>query len=60
MANLDDKLKALKYLTPFSYADGTSIMAEGAIEQRYLAVGAVFTAAGIIAAYVAYRKKDIT
>ena len=60
MANLDDKLKALKFLTPFAYADGTSIMANGAIELKYLAVGAVFTASGIIAAYVAYRNKDIT
>jgi len=59
LANLDERLDILKYVTPFSYADGTSIVANGSLELEYLAVGAVFTAAGIASAYVKYSKKDI-
>ena len=31
----------------------------GTIEMKYLSVGAVFTAVGVIAAFLKYRKKDI-
>ena len=59
LANLDDRLSFVRYFTPFAYADGASVVSSGTIELKYLAAGAVFTAAGVISAYVKYSKKDL-
>ena len=59
LANLVEDAKFLKYLTPFSYADGSAIVSAEALEVKYLATGFVFFAAGIAAAFVKYGKKDI-
>lgn len=59
LANLTENAKFLKYITPFGYTEGADIIANRAIETNYLAVGIVFTAAGIAAAFLQYRKKDI-
>ena len=59
LANLTEELKFIKYITPFGYADGAHIIPESSIEIKYLAVGIVISAAGIIAAYLKYNKKDI-
>ena len=60
LSNLTEDLEALKYITPYAYADGAHIIPEGSIEMKYLAVGLAFTALGIAAAYLKYTKKDIT
>lgn len=59
LANLSDDLEFLRYITPFSYADGTSIVSSNKLEIKYLIPGIIFAAAGIIAAFVKYNKKDI-
>ncbi len=59
LANLTEDAAALRYITPFSYADGTSIVSSGAIEIEYLIPGIIFTAAGIAAAFLRYCRKDI-
>lgn len=59
LANLSDDLEFLRYITPFSYADGTSIVSSNKIEIKYLIPGIVFTAVGIVAAFIKYNKKDI-
>lgn len=59
LANLSDDLEFLRYITPFSYADGTSIVSSNKLEIKYLIPGVVFAAAGIVAAFVKYNKKDI-
>ncbi len=60
LANLTEDLKFVKFITPFGYADGAHIIPEKSIEIKYLAVGIVIAALGIIAAYFRYTKKDIT
>lgn len=60
LANLTEDLKFIKYITPFGYADGAYIIPEKAINIKYLAVGIAVTALGIAAAYLKYRKKDIS
>ena len=50
---------ALKLITPFGYADGSSILSSGAIDGTRLLVGFAFTVAGIVLAYWKYTKKDI-
>ncbi len=59
LANLTEDLKIFKYITPFGYADGAHIIPEESIEIKYLAVGIALTVAGVAAAYLKYRKKDI-
>ena len=54
-----NELKFLKFITPFSYADGAYIVPNGSIEIKYLAVGIALAAIGITAAYLKYTKKDI-
>ena len=59
LANLTEGAAFLKYLTPFAYADGADIVSAGALESGPLAVGAVLSAAGILAAFWFYCRKDI-
>lgn len=59
LANLTDEAEFLRYITPFSYADGTAIVANGGIEAKYLIPGAAFTLIGIAAAFIKYNRKDI-
>lgn len=60
LANLTEEAKFLKFITPYAYADGAHIVPEKSLDIKYLAVGLVFTVLGIVAAYLKYRKKDIT
>ena len=60
VANLTDGAKFLKYITPFGFTESADIIAKGRIEMKYLAVGFVFTVAGIVFAFLKYRKKDIS
>ena len=59
LANLSDKCEFLRYLTPFSYADGTSIVANGGLEAKYLIPGLAFALLGVAAAFIQYNRKDI-
>ncbi len=59
IANVTDKAKALKYVTPFGYTDGSDILSKGSLEMKYIAVGAVLSALCIALAFVRYRKKDL-
>ena len=59
IANLTEDLEFLKYITPFGYTDSADIVSLGELNLGYLAVGAVFLTAGIIAAFYQYNKKDI-
>ena len=59
LANLTDEAEFLRYVTPFSYADGTSIAASGRIEVKYLIPGLAFALIGAAAAFIKYNKKDI-
>lgn len=59
LANLTDDAEFLRYITPFSYADGTAIVANGGIEIKYLIPGILLTAIGIAAAFLKYNRKDI-
>lgn len=58
-ANLTEDAKFLKYITPFGYTESADIISGGGIEMKYAAVGMVFTAVGICAAFYRYGKKDI-
>ena len=59
VANLTDKAEALKYITPFGYADGADILSAGRIDTGKLLIGLGIAAAGVALAYAKYLKKDI-
>ncbi|MGM9574456.1 MAG: ABC transporter permease subunit [Oscillospiraceae bacterium] len=59
VANLIDETKFLKYITPFGYTESADIIADGALNGGYLAVGMAFATLGIILAFWKYGKKDI-
>ena len=59
VANISDGADFLKYITPFGYAEGADIVANGSLDPVRVALGLLFSALGIIAAYQIYGKKDI-
>lgn len=59
LANLTDSAEFLRYITPFSYADGTAIVSSGAIEVKYLIPGIAYALIGVAAAFIKYERKDI-
>ena len=59
VANIAEAAEFLKYITPFGYAEGADIVADGCLDGRRIAVGMVFMGAGILAAYLEYGRKDI-
>ena len=59
MANLTEELEILKWITPFGYADGASVVTDEALNVGYLGVGLLLSVVGIAAAYLKYNKKDI-
>ena len=59
VANLTEKAKTLKYITPFGYTEGADIIAENAINGSYLAVGVALAVLGVVLAFWKYQRKDI-
>ncbi len=60
IANMARSARFLKYITPFGYCDAADIVADGRLNAGMLAVGLLFAAAGIAAAYGWYCRKDIS
>ena len=59
IANLSSKAEALKYITPFGYAESSGIINRGGLETDKLLIGLALAAAGIGLAYWKYGRKDI-
>lgn len=59
IANMSDRARFLKYITPFAYCEGADILAAGKLDAGPAAVGALLACAGVAAAYGRYCKKDI-
>ena len=59
IANLTDEVWWLKYITPFGYTESASIIADRAIDGKYLTVGILLGLIGVVAAFLKYNKKDI-
>lgn len=59
IANIAESAEFLKYITPFGYADGADIAAEGCLDGPKAAIGFLFGAAGVVMAYLKYCRKDI-
>ena len=59
ISNITEKAEGLKYITPFAYCDGATIVSELKIDAVKVVIGMIICAAGITAAYLKYTKKDI-
>ncbi|MBO4562190.1 MAG: ABC transporter permease subunit [Clostridia bacterium] len=59
IANLTDQAKFLKYVTPYGYCEGADIIENCSLDWPKVAIGAAICAAGVIAAYLKYPRKDI-
>lgn len=60
IANIADSAKFLKYITPFAFADGASIVSNISLDTELILLGMFYGLVGIIIAYLKYCKKDIT
>ena len=59
IANITESAAFLKDITPFGYCDGAEIVSSGSLDCKRLAIGAIFFAVGVAAAYWKYTRKDI-
>lgn len=59
IANMTESVDFLKYITPFGYCEGSDIVSNGRLDFTMIVIGMLFAFAGIFAAYVKYRRKDI-
>ena len=59
ISNISESAKGLKYITPFAYCEGATIVSDLKLDAVKIAIGMAFCAAGIAAAYINYTKKDI-
>ena len=60
ISNISEKAEFLKYITPFSYADPSNIIANLKLDGTLLAIGFIYAALGVFEAYLKYTKKDIS
>ena len=59
LANITEEAEFLKYITPYGYAEGADILADGKLNTAYVLIGMALCAAGILAAFRQYCRKDI-
>ena len=59
IANITESASSLKYVTPFGYCDGATVVTDGRLDWAKIAVGCAISAVAVTAAYVKYPRKDI-
>ena len=59
ISNITEKAESLKYITPFAYCDGSTVVTDLKLDAVKIAIGMAYCAIGIAAAYMKYSKKDI-
>lgn len=59
VANITDKAKFLKYITPFGFCEGADIISKGSIDMIMFSIGLVLGIVGVCSAFYKYTKKDI-
>lgn len=59
IANMTERARFLKSITPFGYCEGADIIADGRLNAGYVLIGMLFACAGVAVAYWRYTRKDI-
>ena len=57
-ANISDKASFFKYITPFSFTEGSDLIAEG-LSWKYMVIPMIFSLLSYVLALVYYTRKDI-
>lgn len=59
ISNLTEDLDFLKFITPFSYAEGGYIVNNCTLEWKYTIAGAAMVAVSLVLGFIKYNRKDI-
>lgn len=59
VCSISEQAKFLRYITPYAYAEASSIISEAKLDVGLIAVGAGISVIGAAAGYFKYLKKDI-
>lgn len=59
ISNITEDAKMLKYITPYSFAEGAPIINDLELQFKYLIPGIIMMFIGIIVTYIIYPRKDI-
>lgn len=59
LINLNGKIDALKYFTPFKYYDAATILAGNTLDRVYLVISAGIIAAAVYTTYYCYSRRDL-
>ena len=59
LCNMSEDAEFLKFITPYAYAEPSSIIADKEIDCVLMAVGLCIAAAGAVTAFIKYSRKDI-
>ncbi|MCU7377466.1 ABC transporter permease [Clostridiales Family XIII bacterium ASD5510] len=60
IGNIGNQADWLKYITPFKYADASSIIPDGTLDGKLIILGMVYTLAAALIAFLHFRRKDIS
>lgn len=59
MSNLSEQAEFLQYITPFSYAEASNIIATASLDWQLIGLGILYAVIGVASAFWYYHKKDI-
>ena len=60
ISNITEKTEFLKYVTPFAYADPSSIVKDKSLDMTLVLLGMGCAVVAVIAGFIKYTKKDIS
>ncbi len=60
ICNISAQAKFLKYITPYAYADASTVISTSEIDMKLIMIGILFAISGVITAYMQYINKDIS
>lgn len=60
VCNISEQAEFLRYITPYAYADASSIISEAKLDIGLIAVGTVIAVIGAAVGFFRYLKKDIS
>lgn len=58
-ANITEKAEAVKYITPYAYADAAEIISTASLNGKLMLLGMVYALTGLLIGFYWYQKKDI-
>ncbi|MCQ4636158.1 ABC transporter permease [Anaerovorax odorimutans] len=60
ICNISDEAKWLKYITPFKYADASSVIPEAQLDAGLVTLGVCYALVAVLVAVFHYQRKDIS